>query len=284
MYVSYLFCFLSPVAGRLLVCLMPFVIAVRRKKRAKVLLFSELAKLFCIFFAFHAFYVEKLLYFCSRNSKNSMLVTTEAIVLNLQRHSDRSHILHTYTRSGGRINFMVYGAGSKKKSAALYAPLSLIEITADIRPDRPVPTLKEAHLLQPDTQESRLRQGTQDSRLGHRPRPMEEASVKMFLAEVLFRILRHPMPDEALFQFLADNLLVLDGNTALERFHTDFLVGFAAQLGFAIDSAEHPELLRVPVSRSDRQQLLRQLCDYYSLHIEDFRPPLSLDVLIEVFD
>ncbi len=210
-----------------------------------------------------------------------MLVTTEAIVLNLQRHSDRSHILHTYTRSGGRVNFMVYGAGSKKKSAALYAPLSMIEITADIRPDRPIPTLKEAHLLQPDAQDlhaghrSRLQLSTFDFRL---------SSVKMFLAEVLFRILRHPMPDETLFRFLTENLLLLNQTSALERFHTDFMVGFAAQLGFAIDSVEHPELLRVPVSRSDRQQLLRQLCDYYSLHIEDFRPPLSLDVLIEVFD
>jgi len=92
------------------------------------------------------------------------------------------------------------------------------------------------------------------------------------------------MADEPLYRFLENALNDLNDTAALERFHTDFLVSYAAQLGFAIDENEHQELLRVPDSRADRQLLLRQLCDYYALHIEDFRTPLSLDVLIEVFD
>lgn len=200
-----------------------------------------------------------------------MLITTEAIILNLQKHADHSHILHTYTRSNGRINFMVYGVGSKKKSAAVYAPLSIVEITADLRPDRPIPTLKEIHLL------NHIQHPTSDFQL-------KRTTVSLFLAEFLFRTLRHPMADEPLYRFLENALNVLDETAALERFHTDFLVSYATQLGFAIDENEHPELLRVPDSRADRQLLLRQLCDYYALHIEDFRSPLSLDVLIEVFD
>lgn len=198
-----------------------------------------------------------------------MLVTTKAIVLNLQRKGDRSHILHTYTAYGGRINFMLYGVGGKKKSAAPYAPLSEIEITADIRPDRPIPTVKEVHLL---------------TSIASVDPSLTLASVKLFISEILYRILRHPMADEALYNFLEHSLAILDQSTELKDFHTSFLVGFAAHLGFAIDEAEHPELLRTPNSRTDRQLLIRQLCDYYSLHLDDFQYPLSLDVLTEVFD
>ena len=35
-----------------------------------------------------------------------------------------------------------------------------------------------------------------------------------------------------------------------------------------------------PTSRSERQQRLRELTAYYEEHIEDFRTPKSLDVLI----
>ena len=204
-----------------------------------------------------------------------MLITTKAIVLNLQRHGDHSHILHTYTQSGGRVNFLVYGAGSKKKSAALYAPLTVLEVTADIRPDRPISTLKEAHLL--PTSIEPLQLPTENS-------PLVLTSIKIFIAEMLYRILRHPMADETLYDFLEQSITLLRHTTTPQDFHAEFLVGFASRLGFAIDDTEHPELLRTPVSRTDRQLLLRQLCDYYAQHVDDFQYPLSLDVLMEVFD
>ena len=64
-----------------------------------------------------------------------MLITTPAIVLNFQRRGDQSCVVHAYTRTHGRVNYMVYGAGSKKKSAGIYSPLSIVELTADLRPD-----------------------------------------------------------------------------------------------------------------------------------------------------
>jgi len=193
------------------------------------------------------------------------------------------------------MNFLVYGVGSKKKSAAIYAPLSRIEITADIRPDRPIQTLKSANLkYQLSTIHTAFADRSRPCRDKHtaladrsrlcRDKNYQLSTIKLFLAEVLYRILRHPMPDETMYHFLDSTLDLLDTTTAVTDFHAAFLVDFAAQLGFAIDENEHPELLRTPVSRADRQLLLRQLCDYYATHIEDFRYPLSLDVLIEVFD
>lgn len=196
-----------------------------------------------------------------------MLITTPAIVLNLQRRSDTSHVLHAYTRACGRINYMVYGAGSKKKSSAIYAPLSLVELTADIRSDRPLPVIKEARLLYvPDTMD------------------MRRQSVAMFIAEVLFLILRHPMQDETIYTFLDATVHDLMQSEDIENVHLRFLTGFATALGIGVNSDEESPLLRQPANRKDRQNLIQEWCDYYQLHIEDFRRPKSIDVLMELFD
>ena len=55
-------------------------------------------------------------------------------------------------------------------------------------------------------------------------------------------------------------------------------------LGIGIDDTEHPNWFIAPASRNERQHRLRSLTTYYEEHIEDFRPPKSLDVLMEVFD
>ena len=59
---------------------------------------------------------------------------------------------------------------------------------------------------------------------------------------------------------------------------------YATFLGIGIDDTEHPKWFSAPANRQERQQRLRELCAYYEEHIEDFRMPKSLEVLIEVFD
>ena len=196
-----------------------------------------------------------------------MLITTPAIVLNLQRRSDTSHVLHTYTRACGRVNYMVYGAGSKKKSSAIYAPLSVVELTADIRADRPLPAVKEARLLYvPEAMDLRRQ------------------SVALFIAEVLYMVLRHPMQDEVVYRFLDATVHDLMEAEDVENVHIRFLSGFANALGIGVNEDEESPLLHVPQNRKDRQSLIEEWCDYYLLHLEDFRRPKSIDVLIELFD
>lgn len=189
-----------------------------------------------------------------------------AIVLSLQPYSDRAHILHTYTREHGRTNYMLYGLG-KKKSQALYAPLSLLEIAVSPS-SKSLPSLKEAHLAFVPQ---------------HLHTDMRRRTVALFIAEVLYRTLRHPMADEALFDFIASTIRFLDTTEQPENIHIAFLIHLAAHLGFAIDEETHPDLLTLPQSRSARQKQLRALCDYFALHIDGWQTPLSLDVLTEVF-
>ena len=101
-----------------------------------------------------------------------------AIVISLQPYSDRAHILHTYTREHGRMNYMLYGLG-KKKSQALYAPMALLEI--EVSPSsKALPSVKEAHLAFVPQ---------------HLHTDMSRQTVALFIAEVLYRTLRHPMAD-----------------------------------------------------------------------------------------
>ncbi len=197
-----------------------------------------------------------------------MLLTTPAIVLSLQPYSDKAHILHTYTRTHGRINLLVYGVG-KKKSAAVYAPLSLTEITFDYQPARTLPPLRQCRLLYVP----------QQTMLDPR-----RQAVALFLAEVLYRTLRHPLEDADLFAYLATVVPELDTTPEPQHLHLRFLVSLAAYLGFAIDPEQQPDLLTLPTSRTARQSQLNALCAYFAAHIDDWQPPRSLPILMELFD
>ena len=192
-----------------------------------------------------------------------MLSSTKAIVLSLQPHSDKASILHAYTRAGGRVNYMVYGLG-RKHAIGLYTPFSLIQITADYPSGAMTkpPTLKEAVALSNSCTEE-----------------VTQNTVRLFLCEILFHVLRHPMADEQMFDFLEQAVQELDQTKEPQNFHLQFLASFAAKLGFAM-----PKELPEPRTRAERQEQIRLLCDYFREHVETWVEPRSLEVLMEVFD
>lgn len=186
-----------------------------------------------------------------------MLSTTDAIVLSLQPQSDKAHLLHAYTRTGGRINYRVYGMGHRNTSGK-YTPLSLIQLTADEC------SVRTAHLtFVPQTILT----------------DPNKRAIALFISEVLYHVLRHPMADEPLWNFMTDAIRALDQTDAPQNFHLIFLTGFAAKLGFALEK-DAP----MPKTRSERQQRLQQLCAYFAEHVETWQTPKSLDILMEVFD
>ena len=205
-----------------------------------------------------------------------MSVTTEAIVLSLQPHSDKAHVLHAYTRAGGRVNYMVYGLG-RKHPIGMYMPFSLVQITASNDPLKP-PTVKEVCQRSGLSQTWKRSIGASD---------LYKQSVRLFIAEVLYHVLRHPMPDEPMFDFLEHAVEMLGESDEPQNFHLAFLAGFAAQLGFGIpedDEPAHRALLKTPLTRAERQAQLRAMCSYFQEHVETWQTPRSLDILMEVFD
>lgn len=194
-----------------------------------------------------------------------MYSTTDAIVLSLQPQSDKAHVLHAYTRAGGRVNYKVFGLG-KHHAAGLYTPLSLIRITANHTATQ-MPSVKEAVSLATKRTCSET---------------VYKQTIRLFICEVLYHVLRHPMQDEPMFDFIAEATEALDIIEEPQNFHLQFLIGLAAKLGFAI--SDDSDLLRLPDSRAERQKQLRALCAYFAEHVETWKEPKSLDILIEVFD
>ena len=88
-----------------------------------------------------------------------------------------------------------------------------------------------------------------------------------------------------MYDFLADSIRELDQTDEPQNFHLQFLMNFAAKLGFAIP--ENHTLYTIhntPYTRKARQEALRALCAYFAEHVETWESPKSLDVLMEVFD
>ena len=190
-----------------------------------------------------------------------MSATTDAIVLSLQPHSDKAFVVHAYTRAGGRINYMVYGLG-RKNAAGMYTPLSLLQITTDKTSIR---TAQLAFVPTSITTDPYKR------------------TIALFLSEVLYHILRHPMQDEPMFDFIAEAVQTLDQTKEPQNFHLQFLIGLAAKLGFGIPETS-TLLTSNPLTRVERQKSLRDVCAYFAEHVETWQEPKSLDILMEVFD
>jgi DNA repair protein RecO (recombination protein O) len=192
---------------------------------------------------------------------------SSAVVLSVTKYSDTGSIAHLYTADHGRMQYVVYG----NKYKPILRPLSIIEYAISKKNNAPsqLCTISSASLL-------------------YTPQriaiDVQRQCVAMFIAEVLVTTLRHPMSDQPLHDWLCHIIQHLDQDAEISNLHLHFLMEYATYLGIGIDETVHPDWFIAPTSRNERQQRLRFLIAYYEQHIEDFRPPKSLDVLIEVFN
>ena len=189
-----------------------------------------------------------------------MLTTTPAIVLSVLRHNDKCDILRAYTRTGGRINYIMYGHKNRP------APLSIVELSYDYQPTRDIQTIKSIQLVSSAVgDENALLTASRDC-------------VKLFVAEILLGVFTHSMEDELMYDFIQSTVQDIESCDDPQNAHLRFMLGLLEQLGFgSID-------MEIPTTRGDRQRALRQLCSYYAEHIDGFTTPKSLDILMEVFD
>jgi len=175
-------------------------------------------------------------------------------------------LLQVYTKAEGRLSLQVYGAHGKHKIKAAYQPLSIVELTYSVNPSRPFATVDTIDpTFLPEQVYADIRR----------------QSIALFVTEMLMLTLTHPQQDEPIYEFLDDFVHELNDHPAPENLHISFMMQLAELLG--IGSPEQFENIQTP-SRKTRQEILRQLCDYYLTHVDSFRLPKSLDILIEVFD
>ena len=204
-----------------------------------------------------------------------MNISTPAIVLHCSRLSDKTSVLHLFTRESGRVAYYLYGAASKRNMRnALLMPLALLDIEAVHQENRDIQQLKEWRLAY-------VASATADD--------IRRQSVAMFIAEILYRTLVHPLPDSRLFDLITETILALNTREDPQNVHLEFLYAFIDSLGFGIDMKQQenqvfePLLSHHVISQQQRREMLRHFMTYYEAHLPDFKLPKSLDVMMEVF-
>lgn len=149
-----------------------------------------------------------------------MLHKTRAIAFHSIKYSDTSIIVHLYTEAFGRQTYIVKGAYGKKASikANLFSPLNLLEMEVYHKESSELQKIKEAVNF--------------PAFLTIHSNPLKSA-IAVFLAELLFRVLREEAPNQQLFDFLFNSVHMLDlEQKYIADFHLVFMVQFAKYTGF----------------------------------------------------
>lgn len=161
-----------------------------------------------------------------------MLITTDAIVISLSRHSDKAMRLSAYTRHTGRVELMVFGMSSKKKGLSMLTPLQRVELVWDEHPGRTIQNMKEA----------RVRVVPQ-----HLQNDIRKQTIALFMAEVLQKTQRLPMKDEALFDTLEKQIEQLDQSELPEEVIASFTSELNRIMGYDIFAEVRPQLKSMAV-------------------------------------
>jgi DNA repair protein RecO (recombination protein O) len=236
-----------------------------------------------------------------------MQVKTKAIVLSSLKYQEKSLIVKCFTESDGLKSYFVPSAYSAKKAnqkIAYFQPLTLLEIEAIHKNKGTLEHFKEI-------------------RLAHSYYTINTDIVKstlvIFLSEILHHAIKEEEKNQNLFSFLETALLWLDTHDEVTNFHLILMTEVTKYLGFYPDDSEidfpffdtkegyftpfqnthtlsdHEthllkRLLQLKFDSDqkvfaglERQLLLKILLDYYTLHLEGFKKPKSLEVLKEVF-
>jgi DNA repair protein RecO (recombination protein O) len=234
-----------------------------------------------------------------------MLVNTKAIVISTIKYQEKSLIVKCFTKSEGLKSYYVPNAFAAKKSSqkiAYFQPFSILEIEANHKNKGTLEYFKEiklAHSYQTI------------------PTNIIKSSIVLFLSEMLHHSIKEEEKNNNLFTFLETALLWLDNHEDISNFHLIFLVQMTKFFGFFPDNSEgnyfemidgvftdyqgtsclnfqETELLKHLLKlkfdtpkkmflAQERQLLLKIIIDYYSIHLDGFKKPKSLEVLAEVF-
>lgn len=235
-----------------------------------------------------------------------MTYDVEAVVLSRQPYSDNCFILNLYTREEGRVAvFLRNNARRPSAGLARLHPLALVRFTLD--GTGRMPRVKKSESLIP---------------LNAIPFDPVKSSLAMFLAEMLYLILKEHCAESSLYDFIKDSVCFLDtAEDSLANFHLVFLSRLAVYLGISpnleqegmldlregytrtsvpfhgdymdiqstslwrrIMACDYTTMGELRMTREDRAQLLRGVIKYFQLQMPEIRDVKSLSVITQLFD
>lgn len=239
-----------------------------------------------------------------------MVVQTQAIVLSTLKYGEADLIVHAFTRDYGVRHYLLRGVRKSRKGklrVSYFQTLTQLEIQAYHKDKGTLERIKEARLAY-------AYQTVQTD--------VTKSTLLLFLAEILQQVVKEDVPDHDLFDFIAGAFIWLDQNSEIASFHIFFLLQLTAFLGFYPDLSHvtggyfdlmegrfredsqgeyirsGPEieglkayfgidfdgLKDVSQPKNQRLEILDLLLTYYQLHLQQFKKPRSLPVLIELFN
>lgn len=233
------------------------------------------------------------------------------IVLHTIKYGDTSLVAYVLTDTLGRQNYLVQGVKSgrgKGNKAALLQPMFLLEFEGIPSRHSQMDRMKDVRLSQP---------------LQSIPFDVRKSTIALFMAEVLYRLVREVEPDSPLFGFVRDSVTALDRmEEGISNFHLWFLVQLSAFLGFypageysegdwfditegsfvgrfpehaiavsrpnsallaSLMGVEAEQLGSLPLSRSQRADFLADMLHYFGYHLDAIDKVQSVRMLGEIF-
>lgn len=238
-----------------------------------------------------------------------MLVKTESIILQNIKYGDKKLILKVFSKQYGFITLSAItgkSPSSKIKPASIL-PLQLSELSFNFKQNKDIQQLIEANLLYVCDNISK---------------DFNKLTVAQFLNEVLIKCIKEQNPNEELFDFIVSSYKWFnEANEEYNNFHICFLFELSKYLGFEplnnfnkhnlyFDTREgkftevslsfplgfdklqsqlflkifDANLLRKPLGRSERNELLECLLAYYKMHVAGFNELKSFEILKELYN
>ena len=236
-----------------------------------------------------------------------MLVKTKAIVLSSLKYQEKSLIVKCFTLSDGLKSYFVRDAFSGRKGnhkIAYFQPLTLLEIEAVHKNKGTLENFKEIKISHP---------------YWSIPTDIFKSTIVLFLSEMLHHSIHEEEANPDFFFFFVTAFMWLDTHDQISNFHLILLMEATKFMGFYpedsnpnFDFFEMREGVFMPFetvsclnkaqtfllktllelrfdtakilfNAKERQALLTIIIDYYSLHLDGFKKPKSLEVLVEVF-
>ncbi|MEA3318134.1 MAG: DNA repair protein RecO [Bacteroidota bacterium] len=239
------------------------------------------------------------------------MLKTKAIVLHHIKYSDNSYIVNMYTQQIGRQAFMVKGVGAKKSKikANILQPLTLLEIEFEHKSNKNFQYLKNISILNPAStiifDISKLSIAFFWAEIINKSILEEEKNTNLF--DYVFSSIK--MLDIKTQGLANYNIYFIIHLTKYLGFfpnnnYNDISKYFDIKTGdykqirpmhtFTIDKKESILLSNflqysdnqcenLKISKEYKNNLLKTIIDYYSIHVVNFKNIKSLEVLQEVF-
>ena len=149
-----------------------------------------------------------------------MIRKTRGIVLHTTRYGESSLVVHSYTEQFGRQTYMAKGVRKSRRNnrSNLFQPLFILDFEIYYKETRGMHLLKEVNRAFP---------------INSIPYDITKSTQAIFMAEILYRVVREEEPNPVLANFLISSINYLDAlEDPLPDFHIIFLFHLSRHLGF----------------------------------------------------